>query len=272
MTNQEGYPGGQNPNEFGFEWVDEDELSPEDRQLLDELSVPVGRPKPRFTQVVHADLAAEVQKRFESLRVESYREVDKSLIKNTPELQMTPHILDDVHYVVYRRRKQEPFNRYVSVSADDIFAEFSRMRETGVNGVLLQRKQNSQAVKVLINDGKIDEGSIYEVMRTSEGRFAVRSLHRFLAEDCMRPFTNILPKAARRRTDERPLMLDEVANRAIHFLQNKTRQHASIDTTKLSTDQRLTYELVSRDLGRASALVSPVAEYTLRDIESEPTS
>lgn len=271
MAKHGNFSGDYDPNEFGFEWTDE-ELSPEEKKLLDELTVPIDEPQRRFAESIQADIVAEVQERLEALRVERFDGIEKSQIQNSPELQMTPYILDDVHYVVYKRHKLGPFNRFVSVSAGEIFDEFRNMCEAGVDGTHLQREQDAQAVKVLINAGKIDDGSIYEVMVTPKGRFAVRSLYRLLAESCMRPFTNILPKAARRRMDERPLMFDEVAARAIHFLQIKLRQHGSIDTIKLSTDQKLMYELVSRDLTRANAFGLPVAEYIYENLEPKQSS
>lgn len=264
--NQENSPFGQRPDEFGFEWTDDHELTPENQKLLDELSIPVERSQPKVGEVVHGDIATEVQNRLEALRVENYQQVDSSWIKATPELQMTPHILDDVHYEVYRKRKREPFNRFVSVGAEQIFHEFSEMAKSKVNGILLQRRQNAKAAQTLIEAAKIEEGSIYRIMTAADGRFAVRSLYRLLREDQMKPFTNLLPKAARRRGE--PLILDEVATRAYHFLDIKIRQHGSLDTSLFSNDQRIAYELVSRDLMRTQAFASPVMDYLGRGMET----
>lgn len=259
------------PDDFGFNWVEEEALTPEIQALLEALSVPVRRSLPRLAEVIHTGLANEVQQRLAVLRVEGYSEVGKSHIKITPELQMTPYILDDVHYEVYRRRKLGALNRFVSVNFEEIIAEFQAMHENRVNGVLLQRKQNDRAVKFLVNALKIDEGSIYETMGGSspEGRFVTRSLHRLLAEDSMRPFTKLLPKAATRRIDESPLVFDEVAEHALHFIDMKYRQHESLDTSKLSTDQRIIHQLLSRDLERAKAFAMPVSDYIGKKLKPE---
>jgi hypothetical protein len=255
----------------GFEWVDNEELTPEVEGLLAELSVPSRRMRStrEMPEVVQTDLAVEVQDRLQALRVENFELFDRKLVKDIPELQMTPNILDDVHYVVYRGLKQMPFARFVSVNAQQIYLEFRNMASTGVNGVILQREQNKNAIEILTGAGKIEEGSLYEAMSSSNGRLAVRSLHRLLAEDSMSPFTKILPKAHRRRSSESPLLFDEVGARAFHFLDMKLRQHARLDVSQFSTDQRISYNLVGRDLGRARAFAEPVNNYIAENLPPE---
>jgi hypothetical protein len=258
------FNGERDSDEFGFEWADE-ALSPEAEALLKELSVPIGRiPVRKLAEVVHEDLIAECRQRLTALQVKDSNLIDKHLIKSALELQMTPFILDDVHYEVYNRRKNRgPLNRFVTVSIYDIFQEFQEMHETGVNGVLLQRRQDDRAKKTLIDSAKIEENSVYETMADPEGRYAVRSLFRLLKEDSMVNFRHLMRKATQRRMDNVPLTFQEVAGRAPHFLKNKLAQHIAIDLLQLSDDQVITHGLISRDLYRAEALASPLIEYTI---------
>ena len=272
MATYHGPNGERDPmDEFSFEWNDrDDELSPETEELLKELSVPIGRvPVRQLAEVVHTDLLDEVRNRMEDLRVDGYDRVDKRWIKAAPELQMTPYILDDVHYAVYRARKNRgPYNRFVSVTADEILDAFVKMRESGANGIVFQREQDDQAKKTLIKN-HIEENSIYEAMATPDGRFAVRSLYRLLREDSMRPFTNTMARATRRRMDEAPLSFEEVAIHAPRFIGNKLSRHLTQNPTYLSSDQRLTHELISRDLQRARAFAMPVTEYMAKTVPAE---
>lgn len=258
-------------DDFGFEWQNgDDELSPDVQKLLEELSVPIGRvPVRKLGEIVCEDCINEVRVRLEELRVEGYDRVNKKWLDEFPELHMTPNILDDVHYKVYRNKKNlGPYNRYVSVSAEDVFDEFENMKETGTNGILLQREQDTQAKKTLIKN-HIEENSVYEAMITAEGRFAVRSLFRLLREESMRAFTNAMIRATRRRMDEAPLSFDEVAAHAPGFIEKKLGLHTNYDPSHLSTDQRLTHELISRDLYRARAFAKPIIEYMTAKTSSD---
>jgi len=263
--------GGLSPDEFGFKWVDrEDELSPEDEELLKEYSVPIGRPPRRMAEMVYGELAEEAQERLQELRVDGYAKVDKSWIKEIPELLMNPSILDDVHYVIYQGRKKQPlYSRFVSVSAREIFLELYGMKEDCINGAVLQSKQTSEAFKFLAKDLGMDEISIYEAMRKgAEGSFALRSLHRLLGEKNMEGFCKIILKATEERADEAPITFEEVANRAVRYINNKHSRIANWNTADLSTDQRTVHSLVLRDLERSQAFAKPVADFLGRHIET----
>lgn len=264
MNGPEKNNGGFGPDELGFEWVDkDDELSPEEEELLKELSVPIGRPPRKMAEMVHSELAEEARERLEELRVEGYTEVDKTWVKAIPELQMNPNILDDVHYVVYQARKNQTlYSRFVSVKAKEIFQELYGMYENRINGALLQSKQTEEASKFLEFDLKMDEVSVNEVMREgTDGAFAIRSLYRLLSEKTLVEFCKIILNTAEEQADVAPMTFEEVANRAVRYINNKHNRIANWDTSDLSTDQQTVHLLVLRDLERAQAFAKPVAEY-----------
>jgi hypothetical protein len=262
-----------NPDEFGFEWADE-ELTPEVQELLQELSIPVSRPSRKMAEMVHNGLAQETQERLAELRVEGYNEVDGSWIRAIPEVQMTPNILDDVHYVIYEARKKQPlYSRFVSVSAREIFRELHDMKENKLNGAILQNNQTSEAFEFLATYLKMDEIGIYEAMRKGpEGSFAVRSLHRLLSEKSMSDFWKVMRETAERRIDEAPLTFDEVAIRAVRFINNKHSRISRWNTSDFSTDQETVHVLVLRDLARTEAFAKPLADFLGRHIEPELNS
>lgn len=268
MTSHEQNGGGLGPDEMGFEWVDDDELSPEAKELLDQLSVPIGRQQREVGDEIREELVIEVQNRLESLRVDGYELVDKRWI--TPELVLTPHILDDVHYEIYRARKRQPYGRFVSVKAVEVFEALHSNYETRNSATLLQMEQDGRAFKFLATKMAMDETSIYKaVQKGPDGAFAVRSLHRLMKEDNMKEFQKVILRAAQRRADEAPLSFEEVTASAVSWARNLYRRIANVDTSGLSSDQQAQHLLELRDAERAVAFGHPALEFIDQQIDIE---
>ena len=262
-------PNGQNPDEFGFEWVEDDELSPEAQKLLEEFSVPVGKVQKQLGEAIYQELATDVKDRLATLRVDGYDLVDKRWITKTPELAMNPQLLDDVHYEIYRAKKKQPYNRFVSIKAEEVFEELIRLKEARSSGVLMQRKQNEEASSYLSFEMKMDEVSVYEaISKGAEGAFAVRSLHRLMLEPCMEEFRKVIHKAADRRADEAPLNFEVVSDRAVKWVTRVQRFVSESDPSGLSSDQQMLRLLELRDVDRSLAFTKPVINYIYQQNDS----
>jgi hypothetical protein len=320
MTDSEKRPDDEEIDPYGeafgdVEWEDP-ELTSESRRLLDSVmhslrSRPRDNrhsPKPSELAEDAREIAARdatvITERLVDLEVRGVRTavgVDQFTyrhIQRYPELDMVPHLIDDVHYEVYRKRKEKSPSPYLTISLDDVLSELVTMQETSVDPVNYQRRQLNEAVEFL-QRLSIEEGSIYEAMAKPDGRFMVRSLHRFLSERSMRSFLENFKKVQKERMDERPVDLISVAARAVKWFEIRYRENqalgGSIDVegtpkwqaefaTEKETiledtvsdmisqtqkkqldekdpDQMHWYEMRMRELNRTKALARPISEY-----------
>src|SRR3990167_6946940 len=112
---------GESSDEFGFGDWDEDQLSDDDKELIEELSIPVRKTTPRHIgEVVHSGLAVDFQRRLDALRVEDPRSATKWKIRRHPELLMSAYALDDLHYAVYERQREKSASPFISITFREI--------------------------------------------------------------------------------------------------------------------------------------------------------
>ncbi len=247
-----GYENGdENEELFGITEF-EDELTPENLIALAAISRSL-RGRQRETGVRAKDLAetaraaAEreatvVTNRLEELQVRGVRTtsgVDLFTyrhIERFPDISDLPHLVDDVHYEVYKRRKEHSPSPYISVSLDEILSELTVMNETHVDAVNYHRQQSKDAIN-FFEKLKIEEGSIHEAMTSPEGRFMVRSLHRLFHERPMAKFVANFRKERQQKMDERPVDFLIVAARAMKWFERQYTMNKVLGETVTIEDE-----------------------------------
>lgn len=229
----------------------------------------------------------------------TYRDVERN-----PDLDITPYLIDDVHYELYRRERDSTPSPYMTVSLEGMLSELTTMRETHVDPANFQRRQREQAFDYLLSMG-IEEDSLHEIQTTPEGRYILRSLYRFLNERPLGTFIRNFIKSERSRLDDRPVDVLTFASRATKWFDRRYGENEKLRTPVVEDrkllrsefpdedeqkhestedvmyqmqrkrldeedpDQTQWHELRMRELNRTRAFARPVAEYLEKRQETE---
>ncbi len=251
-------PSEENLIDFGFspDWaenVETESLTQDDEAMIEELSVPVRRPKSQLGEVTR-----DFRKRLGVMRVE---DPDSFTIFKARRLEglylhLRPYSLEDVHYQAYSKIKNQSISPYISVRFSEIVSELPA-NEAQVE--ILQDRQTVEAVSYLVDLG-ISHKKLKEM--TSQGgeenQYLLRSLHRLLQEPYLREFIAKMPTERHRRGAEDPMGFEEVASRAVKTIRRHYNHHIQLDVGRGGKDARLWHELELRNIERALSFAEPL--------------
>ena len=254
-------------DEFGFEgWSESEELSPADQLLVESLVVPVPRRSPSQA----AEVALDFRRRLEELKVENPGKVSRWTVRQLPkELYLIPYALEDVHYSVYENRRNRSPSPYLSISFEDV------INATPSDVSQMQREQTLSSYLFLTDRG-LKENRLYrwaiseqlpgEETYQPEHKFAIRCLARLLREKPIKSFSEKLPNESYERGADRPLVFEDVAQRASILLERSIQNHQSIDVSRDGIDARTWYFMEMRELERARSFARPLGGLILKNV------
>lgn len=221
-----------------------DLINPDPRKAL------TAREVARNSHEIAEEDAAAISERLVELKVKGARTsagLDNFTardLERLPGFAETPYLIDDVHYNVYRHRKEQSPSPYLTVSLKEILSELAAMRETHVDLISYQRKNSKEASEYFERMG-IEENSIHEVMSTAEGRQMMRSLHRIFQERPLVTFLQNFKKEQKQRMDERPIDLRVLAYRVVRWHEVRYRENKALGETVIMSEDNVLVEFAA---------------------------